>query len=232
MHTIERVREFHLAFHHPVEERLVVPSAKTRLLRFRLLFEELMEFGRAIGIEHICKLEQEEFERELKGTLNQFAIDETHEVDMVEAADALGDIDYVCAGANLCFGFPAEEVAAEIHRANMSKLGADGLPVQDAFGKIVKSSNYRAPNVSDVLTRNLNAEPDLTLAEWMLVVRNHHDNVEFTHEDGAGSTYGDKGDWTAHVGPEMQDDVVGVFSLENQHAEVQVDGATVVVKAI
>lgn len=81
MHSIHLVREFHFKFGHPVAAEITVPDAKTRLLRFRLIFEELLEFG----------------------------------------------------------------------RANMSKLGANGEPILDAAGKVVKGPNYRAPDVSAVL---------------------------------------------------------------------------------
>jgi predicted HAD superfamily Cof-like phosphohydrolase len=152
MHTIERVREFHLAFGHPVETQITVPSAKTRLLRFKLLYEEVMEYGRAIGIEGLCFLPQKEFEADLKMTMGEFKIYLGHDVNSVEAADALADIDYVCAGANLCHGFPAEAVAIEVHRSNMSKLGADGKPMLAADGKVIKGPNYFSPNIQRVLT--------------------------------------------------------------------------------
>jgi len=151
MHTIKLVRLFHLAYAHPVHHVPRTPPARERLLRFRLLFEELMEFGRAIGVEGLCEQDAEAFEADVKRTLGEFRIAPDAPVNLAEAADALGDIDYVTAGANLVFGFPAEAVLAEIHRANMSKLGDDGRPIHDAHGKVVKGPNYRPPNVAQVL---------------------------------------------------------------------------------
>lgn len=151
MHTIQLVRLFHLAFAHPVHHVPRTPPPDQRLLRFRLLLEEVMEFGRAVGIAELSDGSQAEFESRLKSVLSTFSINEDAPVNLPDAADALGDIDYVCAGANLVFGFPAEAVAAEIHRANMSKLGADGAPIHDEFGKVVKGPNYRKPNVAQVL---------------------------------------------------------------------------------
>lgn len=153
MNTIDRVREFHLAFEHPVSYAITSQTPKVRLLRFRLLMEEVLEYGRAIGVVGLCSDTQEEFEKFVKDRLDEFEIDEEHVVNLPEAADALGDIDYVCAGANVVHGFPAEAVAVEIHRANMSKLGEDGMPIKDAFGKIVKSALYRPPNVARVLAQ-------------------------------------------------------------------------------
>jgi predicted HAD superfamily Cof-like phosphohydrolase len=151
MHTIHRVAEFHRVFNHPIEQTPTTPTAKMRLLRFRLLFEEVMEFGRAIGIDGLACIPEDLFERHLKETLDDFRIDADAEVDLPLAADALGDIDYVCQGANLVFGFPAEDVSCEIHRANMSKLGANGEPIYDEHKKVVKGPNYTPPDVAAIL---------------------------------------------------------------------------------
>lgn len=151
MHTLQLVKEFHQVFDHPVATEVNTPSAKLRLLRFRLLFEEVLEFGRAVGIAGLCEATQEEFETEVRATLAEFSVDSDAPVDLAEAADALGDIDYVCQGANLVFGFPAEEVVREIHRANMSKLDADGRPIYDAGGKAMKGPAYRAPDIKQLL---------------------------------------------------------------------------------
>ena len=151
MHTIHKVREFHLAFGQPVEPTPTVPSNATRLLRFKLLLEEVMEYGRAVGIMNLCTMSQEEFEDNLKHQLEEVLIDEGHICDQVEAADALADIDYVCAGANLCHGFPAEAVVGEVHASNMSKLGEDGKPLLTPGGKVAKGPRYRKPDVAAVL---------------------------------------------------------------------------------
>ena len=51
--------------------------------------------------------------------------------DMVEVADALGDMLYILCGTILEHGmqYKIEEVFSEIQRSNMSKLGADGKPI-------------------------------------------------------------------------------------------------------
>lgn len=149
--SIYLVKEFHERFGHPVERLPCTPNEKVRLLRFRLLFEELMEFGRSIGLNDLHELSQEEFEKMVSETMDSFYIDEYAPCDLVEAADALGDIDYVCQGANLTFGFPAADVIQEIHRANMSKLGADGRPIKNEHGKTVKGPNYVPPDIGAIL---------------------------------------------------------------------------------
>ena len=52
----------------------------------------------------------------------------------------------------------------------------------------------------------------LTLEQWKAAVSKKFPKAKFTLEDGSGSTYGEKGDWCAHDGPDMQSDVVGVFT--------------------
>lgn len=152
MHTIHLVKEFHHAFGHPVRITPGVPDDKHRLLRFRLIFEELMEFGRAIGLEGLCEPTDEEFAAEIKRTLAEFRLSPDAPVDLGGAADALADLDYVVQGSNLVFGFPAELLIADVHDANMSKLGPDGKPILDAAGKVVKGPNTRQPNTLAILS--------------------------------------------------------------------------------
>lgn len=54
----------------------------------------------------------------------------------------------------------------------------------------------------------------LTLDQWKTKVLTYHPTAMFTVEDGTGRTYGDVGEWTAHTGPDMQADVVGVYTSE------------------
>lgn len=44
-------------------------------------------------------------------------------------------------------------VIAEVHRANMTKLGPDGRAVRRADGKVLKGDHYRAPDVGEILRR-------------------------------------------------------------------------------
>jgi predicted HAD superfamily Cof-like phosphohydrolase len=75
--------------------------------------------------------------------------------DLVEVADALGDMLYILCGTILEHGmqYRIEEVFEEIQRSNMSKLGADGKPVYREDGKVLKGPNYFKPNIRAVLDR-------------------------------------------------------------------------------
>ena len=73
--------------------------------------------------------------------------------DLVEVADALGDMLYILCGTILAHGLQhkIEEVFTEIQRSNMSKLGADGKPIYREDGKVMKGENYFKPNIKEVL---------------------------------------------------------------------------------
>jgi predicted HAD superfamily Cof-like phosphohydrolase len=70
---------------------------------------------------------------------------------VVAAADALGDLEYVVNGMALGMGIPLPEVVAEIHRSNMTKLGEDGKPIYREDGKILKGPGYEEPQLLKVL---------------------------------------------------------------------------------
>ena len=50
-----------------------------------------------------------------------------------------------------------------------------------------------------------------TLRQWEIRVLQSFPEAVFTLETGAGETYGEPGSTTAHTGPDLQADVVGVF---------------------
>lgn len=73
--------------------------------------------------------------------------------DMVEVADALGDMLYILCGTILEHGmqYKIEEVFEEIQRSNMSKLGPDGKPIYREDGKVLKGPAYFKPNIEGIL---------------------------------------------------------------------------------
>ncbi|GAB1857306.1 nucleoside triphosphate pyrophosphohydrolase family protein [Flavobacteriaceae bacterium MHTCC 0001] len=73
--------------------------------------------------------------------------------DLVEVADALGDMLYILCGTIIEHGMQhkIEEVFEEIQRSNMSKLGEDGQPIYREDGKVLKGPNYFKPNIKGIL---------------------------------------------------------------------------------
>ena len=73
------------------------------------------------------------------------------ERDVVEFAHELADLVIVAYTAGLRFGFDLDAVVAEVHKANMTKVGADGKVLHREDGKILKGEGYVPPDVADVL---------------------------------------------------------------------------------
>jgi predicted HAD superfamily Cof-like phosphohydrolase len=60
-------------------------------------------------------------------------------------ADLMGDLQVYCASEMAKWGLPLNAVLATIMDSNMSKLGADGLPIYDETGKVLKGPGYWKP---------------------------------------------------------------------------------------
>ncbi|HEY0976527.1 MAG TPA: nucleoside triphosphate pyrophosphohydrolase family protein [Flavobacteriales bacterium] len=123
--TIEAVRTFHDAFGIPNAASPVGDiGAKDAQLRYTLMREENEEYLEAAN----------------KG-------------DLVEVADALGDMLYILCGTILKHGLEHKigEVFQEIQRSNMSKLDANGKPIYREDGKVLKSDRYFRPDIASIL---------------------------------------------------------------------------------
>jgi predicted HAD superfamily Cof-like phosphohydrolase len=75
--------------------------------------------------------------------------------DLVEVADALGDMLYILCGTILKHGLQDKmaEVFEEIQRSNMSKLDKDGKPIYREDGKVLKSELYFRPDIKSILDK-------------------------------------------------------------------------------
>ncbi|WP_445710262.1 hypothetical protein [Flavobacterium sp.] len=90
---------------------------------------------------------------ELMKEENEEYLDAVKNNDIVEIADALGDMLYILCGTILEHGLQdkIEAVFDEIQRSNMSKLGEDGKPIYREDGKVMKGPNYFKPNFEAIL---------------------------------------------------------------------------------
>ncbi len=86
---------------------------------------------------------------------NEEYLEAANNSDLVEVADALGDMLYILCGTILEHGLQhkIEEVFNEIQRSNMSKLGEDGQPIYREDGKVLKGPNYFKPNIEAILVK-------------------------------------------------------------------------------
>ncbi len=124
LNKAKAVEEFHEKFLIGNNHAYTLLDEKTSQLRYDLIKEENEEYLEA------CK-----------------------NGDIVEIADALGDILYIAFGTLLKHGlqYKIDEVFDEIHRSNMSKLDKDGKPIFREDGKVLKSELYFRPDIKKIL---------------------------------------------------------------------------------
>jgi len=125
--AIEQVKEFADTFNIEYSNDMNANIDESIIdLRFRLMQEENLEY--------------------LEAAKNK---------DIVEIADALGDILYILCGTILAHGLQHKivEVFNEIQRSNMSKLDVNGKPVFREDGKILKGPNYFQPKIKEILDK-------------------------------------------------------------------------------
>lgn len=84
---------------------------------------------------------------------NEEYLDAVENEDLVEIADACGDMLYILCGTLISHGLQdkIDEVFREIQRSNMSKAGPDGKPIFREDGKVLKGPNYFKPNIKSIL---------------------------------------------------------------------------------
>ena len=119
MTNFEKVGLFMKTFNQDVKVSSSLSTDKINSLRISLISEELEELKQAIS-----------------------------EKNLTEVADALTDILYVTYGAGHAFGIDLDKCFDEVQNSNMSKLGKDGKPIFNEFGKVMKGPNYFKPDLS------------------------------------------------------------------------------------
>ena len=119
MTNFEKVGVFMKTFNQDVKDSSSLSTDKINSLRISLINEELEELKQAIS-----------------------------EKNLNEVADALTDILYVTYGAGHAFGINLDKCFEEVQNSNMSKLGKDGKPIYNEFGKVMKGPDYFKPDLS------------------------------------------------------------------------------------
>ena len=119
MTNFEKVGFFMKTFNQEVKVSSSLGTEKINSLRISLISEELEELKQAIS-----------------------------EKNLTEVADALTDILYVTYGAGHAVGIDLDMCFDEVQNSNMSKLGKDGKPIFNEFGKVMKGPNYFKPDLS------------------------------------------------------------------------------------
>jgi predicted HAD superfamily Cof-like phosphohydrolase len=137
----EQVQEFHRGVVCKTDPTApCVPSDAVVRLRAALIAEEFFETMTAMFAL--------DFVEEKEDTL-RICDQSPIRVNMAELADGMADLDYVVEGTRLAFGIDGGPVAAEVHRANMTKAGG---PIAEN-GKRLKPPGFTPPDIDGVLRK-------------------------------------------------------------------------------
>jgi predicted HAD superfamily Cof-like phosphohydrolase len=179
MHYQQKVTEFMTVFGQDCPSKPTVPDMQTRILRVKLLLEEVLELTEASGLKIVDSLGFE-FSKKLLTDKDGVQIVENSDTkpDLVEIADAIADISYVNYGAASAYGIDIEPVEEEVHRSNMTKLftkeetfelnptfytvksvniSEKGYLVKNNDGKVQKSPSYTPANIKLIIDQQANA---------------------------------------------------------------------------
>ena len=125
MTNFNKVGEFMKTFGQEIKDKPSLSTEKINQLRINLIQEELSELKEAM-----------------------------ENKDLLEVADALTDLLYVTYGAGHAFGIDLDKCFDEVQNSNMSKLGEDGKPIYNEFGKVMKGPNYFKPNLGKFIKKS------------------------------------------------------------------------------
>ena len=117
------------------------------------------EFHKAFKLDYLDKpkadlgMDKNKLRFNLMKEENEEYFEAANNNDMVEVADALGDMLYILCGTIIEHGMEhkIDEIFSEIQNSNMSKLGADGGPIYREDGKVLKGPNYFKPDIERIL---------------------------------------------------------------------------------
>ena len=117
------------------------------------------EFHKAFKLDYLDKpkadlgIDKNKLRFNLMKEENEEYFEAANNNDMVEVADALGDMLYILWGTIIEHGMQhkIDEIFREIQNSNMSKLGADGSPIYREDGKVLKGPNYFKPDIEGIL---------------------------------------------------------------------------------
>jgi predicted HAD superfamily Cof-like phosphohydrolase len=128
----------------------MIEDPKERLLTTNLVWEETLEFVKAMGFDIAFTDGGITFSISKSTPLS--LVPSAQAPDLVEAADGIGDILVVTYGAANRLGINAQAVFDEVHRSNMTKVWPDGTVHRREYdGKVLKPDTYSPANIAGVL---------------------------------------------------------------------------------
>ena len=142
MHTMKyltrelKVKEFHKKFNLDVDSQ---PRESLLSLRSKLILEEANEVSEVLNEMSMSVIQGKPVTKEQTEHLLK----------------ELADLQYVLSGTVVALGnIKTDNFDAAInlvHKSNMSKLDNDGNVVYDSKGKVLKSDNYKVPDLSQLI---------------------------------------------------------------------------------
>lgn len=119
-----KVEQFMNTFNQPVLEVPTIPDKDTYSLRLSLILEELSELAEAGGRQIVSMFIDQVTDKGLELINKLEAGKYNQEANIIEAFDALADLEYVLKGAIHCFGGGEifDEIFDDVHSSNMSKV--------------------------------------------------------------------------------------------------------------
>lgn len=162
----EKVLEFYKAFQ---QEQHIPSDNITASLEDDVISEERLHLKMSLIAEEFIELVEAVYGKKSANIMEEAwakaKLEDEHNRDIIETADALGDLVYVIEGLAIEAGIPSDEVFTEIHSSNMSKLDDEGNPILSdginpapdgkikPIGKILKGKNYFNPDIASILKK-------------------------------------------------------------------------------
>lgn len=140
----KRVTDFMRAVGHPSPSTPALSGVR-RSLRAALILEECLETIDALGFQVIDRRSNEAL------TFADLELKSTNEARWASVVDGLVDQIYVVIGTAVEMGLDLNPFFQEVHRSNMSKVGAP----ETENGKLQKGSSYRPPQIAKMLRERL-----------------------------------------------------------------------------
>lgn len=174
-HPAQMTGHCHQLWNIPTPEKPIVPSVSSREQRLRFILEEFLELVEACGFRLELDVQDEGGNMILPHDALRLGHIEGSRYDVVEAADALGDLNVVNNGTAVEWGIPIHFIDYEVYTSNLSKTTPAGVTLYNGrsegyrpgepnhrpdapVGKILKPDSFVPCNIPAVLVAFQNKE--------------------------------------------------------------------------
>lgn len=146
-HPAQMTGHCHQLWEIPTPEVPIVPSVSSREQRLRFILEEFLELVEACGFKLIVTQGAGKYDDITQHVTVEHI--EGSRYDVVEAADALGDLNVVNNGTAVEWGIPIHFIDYEVYTSNLSKTTPDGRTIKNGI-----TEGYRGPYALETNVEN------------------------------------------------------------------------------